>query len=127
MEELKNRNKFKEIEMEKLIRKEGANYKPDITMTTKEGKNMYLDVTNRYEYQDFYEIAYKGKINKYKELLNKGDKIIPLIFGTRGAIMKDTIKELKKIGISEFKILKTISRINIRSSIEIINEHISKK
>ena len=121
--ELERNPKFMKIEIEKSVEKKGERFRPDITINT--GKNkIYVDVSNRFESGDFYNQACCEKREKYKRILEKGDKIVPLIFGTRGAIPNMAINELKKLGITKYSTLKTISMINIRSSIEIINEHI---
>ena len=46
-------------------------------------------------------------------------EVLPIVVGTRGAIPKETITALKKVGIRALRDVQTISLIALRSSIEI--------
>jgi hypothetical protein len=85
-----------------------------------------VDVTVRHEDGEYLKIAMSEKQTKYVPFLSAMQRerdapaadVLPIVVGTRGAMPSDTIKCLKKLGISRMHQL-TISMIARRSSIEL--------
>jgi len=113
--------------VEPVIEYEGERYKPDLVILNEEGV-LVLDVTVRYEKRDFLAAAAQEKIQKYKHIAlklkkdynTKNARVVPIVIGSRGALPKDTVLELKKLKIQKKDWL-TMSMIALRSSIEIAN------
>jgi len=115
------------IMVEPVIEHKGERFKPDLVILNEEGV-LVLDVTVRYENKDFLALAAKEKVDKYnpiasklkRDLKTKSARVVPIVIGSRGAIPKGTVQELKKLKIAKKDWL-TISMIALRSSIEIAN------
>jgi Reverse transcriptase (RNA-dependent DNA polymerase) len=104
---------------------DGTRLKPDLVIGCQEGV-FVVDVTVRHEDGNHLERASAEKKTKYEPLLPQlktaynavvGD-VIAVVVGTRGAMPKRTVADLRRIGISG-RHLKTISLIALRSSIEL--------
>lgn len=116
------------IMVEPEIKVGSERYKPDLVVSLNEGGVLVLDVTVRYENQDFLAVAAAEKIDKYKCILPrvkaifkaKTAKIVPIVIGSRGAIPRKTALALSELKIKKHDWL-TMSLIALRSSIEIIN------
>jgi len=115
------------IMTEPVIEHEGERYKPDLVIVNEEGL-LVLDVTVRYENKDFLAAAAREKIEKYKhialklknELKAKNARVVPIVIGSRGALPKNTVLELKRLKIPKKDWL-TMSMTALRSSIENAN------
>lgn len=103
-----------------------GNLKPDLVVKSQEGVRV-VDVTVRHEDGDSLARGRNEKLNKYNPLLPALQQklkvtagvVLPIVVGTRGAMPKETVKCLAKLGIKDDRTLKTISLIALRSSIEI--------
>uniref|UniRef100_A0A6M2DYL2 Putative reverse transcriptase n=1 Tax=Xenopsylla cheopis TaxID=163159 RepID=A0A6M2DYL2_XENCH len=103
----------------------GDRMKPDLVFC-KDGNGFILDVTVRYENGGSLDRARAEKVNKYRKLIplmlkyykDKNWKVLPVVIGARGAIPPSTIKALKEIGIFNTQLIRTLSLIAFRSSIE---------
>ncbi|CAK9796556.1 Retrovirus-related Pol polyprotein from type-2 retrotransposable element R2DM [Anthophora plagiata] len=99
--------------------------KPDLVIKDQE-KVYVVDVTVRYEDKDNLQKPYKQKIHKYQDTaeiiriktMGTEAEIIPIVIGCRGAMPKNTINNLKRLGLKKKDML-TASLIALRSSIEI--------
>jgi hypothetical protein len=86
-----------------------------------------VDVTVRHEDGEYLSLAREEKINKYKGLLPQlrtvfgagNGEVLPIVVGTRGAMPRNTMRALGKLGIKSASHLRTISLMALRSSIEI--------
>lgn len=115
------------VMVEPTIELQGERFKPDLVVQYKEGI-LVLDVTVRYENSNSLEAAAQEKIDKYERVADKlksdyGAKtarIVPIVVGSRCALPKGTVQELKKMRIAKKDWL-TMSLISFRSSIEIAN------
>ena len=124
----KNVSKEYVIFREPEVEVNGDRRKPD--MVIKDHDKVYVvDVTVRYENNDSLNKAYKEKENKYKEtaeimrrdLKAKESRVLPVVIGSRGAVPRATIENLKVLGLQTKHAL-TASLIALRSSIEMANE-----
>lgn len=120
----KNVSKEYVIFREPEVEVNGDRRKPD--MVIKDHDKVYVvDVTVRYENNDSLNKAYKEKENKYKEtaeimrrdLKAKESRVLPVVIGSRGAVPRATIENLKVLGLQTKHAL-TASLIALRSSIE---------
>lgn len=98
---------------------------PDLVIQD-QGRVFVADVAVCHEDGELLEQGRKNKISKYatlasplKELTGTSSFDLPIIIDTRGAMPKSTISALKEIGIIKRSLLRTISLIALRSSIEI--------
>lgn len=113
--------------IEPMIAVRGERFKPDLVVM-KEEKVLVLDVTVRYENGNFLAAAAQEKKNKYEIILpklkqifkKKHDRVVPIVVGSRGALPRATVTELRKLKIGKKHWL-TISMIALRSSIEMMN------
>ena len=104
---------------------EGTRLKPDLVVKNQEGV-LVVDVTVRHEDGDGIRQGFDSKIAKYTALLGplrdlystESGAVLPIVIGTRGAMPRETITNLRKLGIVDPGTLKTISLIALRSSIE---------
>lgn len=104
----------------------GGNLKPDLIVRNQKGV-FVVDITVRHEDNDYLAQGRNDKLRKYSPLLPllqreygaTAAEVLPLVVGTRGAMPKETIMDLRKIGIHDRKTLTTVSLIALRSSIEI--------
>lgn len=113
---------------EPMIAVRGERFKADLVVSMNEEKVLALDVTVRYENGNYLAAAAEEKRSKYKAILPKLRKmfkaknaeVVPIVVGSREALPKNTIKELRKLRIGKEHWL-TISLIALRSSIEMLN------
>lgn len=101
-------------------------YKPKFVKGVKNDKAiLVVDVTDRYENRDYYHKAMKEKVDKYIPCLNhltakdtvNNKEILPVVFGSRGAIAPKAIKISMEHNTTKSK-MKTIVMNVLRSSIE---------
>lgn len=103
----------------------GGNLKPDLVIQSG-GRVHVVDVTVRHEDGDYLARGRDDKIHKYSRLLPilqrdlgvTAGEVLPIVVGTRGAMPKETVKALAKLGIKDRGVLSTMSLIALRSSIE---------
>ena len=103
----------------------GGNLKPDLVVQSRRGV-FVVDVTVRHEDNDYLAQGHKDKLQKYSRLLPplqrdlgaSAAEVLPIVVGTRGAMPKETVKNLSKLNITDRKTLITISMIALRNSIE---------
>lgn len=106
-----------------------GNLKPDLVVKYQE-RVVVVDVTVRHEDGDSLARGRTDKVQKYSSLLPglqqrlkvTAGEVLPVVVGTRGAMPKETISSLARIGIKDKSTLKTISMIALRCSIEIFHE-----
>ena len=109
-----------------LLIPSGGNLKPDLVVKS-QGRVFVVDVTVRHEDGDAIAQGRASKIEKYSKLLPHLQKlygadsgeVLPVVVGTRGAMPRETVLSLAKLGLKDGSLLKTISLIALRSSIEI--------
>lgn len=107
----------------------GGNLKPDLVIQSQE-RVFVVDVTVRHEDGDYLAQGRLDKLNKYSRLLphfrqryGAADaEVLPIVVGTRGALPRETVRCLAKLGIKDRKALLTISMIALRSSIELYHQ-----
>ncbi|KAG5868428.1 hypothetical protein JTB14_029044 [Gonioctena quinquepunctata] len=112
-----------------LIAPCGGNLKPDLVIQS-QGRVFVVDVTVRHEDGDGLATGRNSKIEKYSQLLPQlrqryqtaEAKVLPIVVGTRGAMPRESTRCLAKLGLNSKSILKTISLIALRSSIEIYHD-----
>lgn len=103
----------------------GGNLKPDLVIQSRKGIQV-VDVTVRHEDNDYLAQGHKDKTDKYSRLLPhlqrelgaNAAEVLPIVVGTRGAMPKETVRNLAKMNIADRKTLITISLIALRNSIE---------
>lgn len=86
-----------------------------------------VDVTVCHEDGEFLERGRGAKLRKYEPLkmplratLGAEDvKILPIVVGTRRALLQQTLTCLKELGLRDRGSLRTISLMTLRSSIEL--------
>lgn len=108
---------------------QAGNLKPDLVVKSQEGVYV-VDVTVRHEDGDSLALGHLDKVNKYNQLLPvlqerlrvTSGEVLPIVVGTRGAMPKETVKSLAKLGIKDKPTLVTISMIALRCSIEIFHD-----
>lgn len=103
----------------------GGNLKPDLVIQSRKGIQV-VDVTVRHEDNDYLAQGHRDKIDKYSRLLPhlqrelgaNDAEVLPIVVGARGAMPKETVRNLAKMKIADRKTLITISLIALRNSIE---------
>ena len=103
----------------------GGNLKPDLVIQSQKGV-LVVDVTVRHEDNDYLAQGHKDKMQKYSRLLPHlqrdlgatAAEVLPIVVGTRGAMPKETVRNLSKLKITDRKTLITIAMIALRNSIE---------
>lgn len=103
----------------------GGNLKPNLVIQNQKGVQV-VDVTIRHEDNDYLAQGHKDKQNKYSRLLPHlrhelgavSAEVLPIVVGTRGAMPKETVRNLAKLNITDRQTLITISMIALRNSIE---------
>lgn len=115
------------VQEEPTFEVDGERYKPDLIVETRSSR-FIVDVTVRYEEESSLDIANREKITKYTPLCaifspEKQTKVIAVVVGSRWPLPKFTIRALKELAIVKVGLLRTISLITLRSSIEIFNAH----
>lgn len=101
--------------------------KPDLVIKDQEWLYV-VDVTVRFEDKDNLRQAFAEKCSKYRDTLeyirlktgSVRAKVIPIVVGARGAMPRETIANLKTLGMRKSDML-TISLMALRSSIEMAN------
>lgn len=124
-------NKEVELSKEPTISVESRIYKPDLIIKSKE-RILVVDITVRLEDGRYLDSARLEKINKYSPLLHhlllanniSHGQVIPVVIGSRGGMPKNTIIQLRKLGITGFNKLLTLSLIALRTSIEIYHSFV---
>jgi hypothetical protein len=107
---------------------EGGNLKPDLVVKNQEGV-FVVDVTIRHEDGANLQMGRRSKMEKYAPLLlnlrerfdMENGEVLPIVVGTRGALPRQTIAALDKLGIHGRNDLLTISLISLHRSIELYN------
>lgn len=127
MDEIMKRDSEATVTKEVTIQSpSGGNLKPDLIVRNQKGV-FVVDITVRHEDNDYLAQGRNEKSRKYSPLLPllqreygaTAAEVLPLVVGTRGAMPKETIMDLKKLRIHDRKTYTTISLIALRSSIEI--------
>ena len=103
----------------------GGILKPDQIVYNQRGV-FVVDVTVRHEDNKYLVQGHQDKIRKYSRLLPhlqrdlgaSAAEVLPIVVGTRGAMPKETVKNLSKLKITDRKTLITIAMIALRNSIE---------
>ncbi|CAH2020299.1 unnamed protein product [Acanthoscelides obtectus] len=130
VEELKKKGPEVAITVEPTVAATGGgNLKPDLVIQSR-GRVFVVDVTVRHEDGNNLAQGFTSKVEKYSRLLPQfqqrwaacSAEVLPVVVGTRGAMPRETIKNLTKLGISQNHVLLTMSLIALRSSIEIYHE-----
>ncbi|KAG5869820.1 hypothetical protein JTB14_037555 [Gonioctena quinquepunctata] len=106
-----------------------GNLKPDLVIQS-QGRVFVVDVTVRHEDGKSLAIGRNSKIEKYSQLLPQlrqryqatEAEVLPIVVGTRGAMPRESTKCLAKLGLKSKSILKTMSLIALRCSIEIYHD-----
>jgi hypothetical protein len=109
---------------------EGQLLKPDLVLSN-EARTLVVDVTVRYEREDWLARARSEKIIKYtclEEIVTRRNEasefsIAPIVIGSRGLVPKITRSALAQMGISGRSVLLTMSLIAIRTSLKIATAH----
>jgi hypothetical protein len=107
---------------------DGGNLKPDLVVKNQEGV-FVVDVTIRHEDGANLQMGRRSKMDKYTPLLPDlrerygvvNGEVLPIVVGTRGALPRQTIAALDKLGIHGRNDLLTISLMSLRRSIELYN------
>jgi len=105
--------------------------KPDLVVKNSSGV-WILDVTVRYEDNDWINRGVHDKVTNYVELLShlkqlynlREGSIMALLVGSRGAIPRVTEKALKSLGIYSRQLAITCAMIAVRSSLAIALGHL---
>jgi len=105
---------------EPTVNVRGELKKPDLVIKDQR-RLLVVNVTIRYENEASLRKAFKKKIDKYREtaeyIKNRTGcaeaSVIPIVVGSRGTILKETVKNFKKLKIKNKDIL-TISIIAYR-------------
>lgn len=100
--------------------------KPDLVVCY-EGEVFIVDVTVRIEANKNLEAAYQEKLDKYTPLLPKAQelmgatkgRVLPLVFGSRGAVLKSAVKNLKALGLNGNALAKRAAISNLDRSLAI--------
>lgn len=117
----------KPVTVEPTLNINGRLFKPDLIIKS-ENKAFIVDVTVRYEHRDYLQVANKEKKEKYapclenirQQMMCSESEVLPVVIGSRGAMPRDTVENLKILGLKKNDIL-TIALNVLRSSIEIAN------
>nr|CAI5866823.1 unnamed protein product [Callosobruchus analis] len=116
VDELKKKGTGVAITVEPMVAATGGgNLKPDLVVKSQE-RVFVVDVTVRHEDRENLAQGHNSKLEKYSRLLPqfqqrwaaRSAEVLPVVVGTRGAMPRETIKNLKKLGISRRDVLLTI-------------------
>lgn len=106
----------------------GERLRPDLVVKTNENEALIVDVTVRFEKGNYLREAAKEKVEKYKKISKEVKKtlsvrkvkVIPIVIGSRGAVLRETVSEFRRLKIKQSDQV-TVSMIALRSSIEMLN------
>ncbi|KAG5875374.1 hypothetical protein JTB14_016644 [Gonioctena quinquepunctata] len=112
-----------------LVAPRGGNLKPDLVIKSQE-RVFVVDITVRHEDGNGLATERNSEIEKYSQLLPQlrqryqtaEAEVLPIVVETRGAMPRESTRCLAKLGLNSKSILKTISLIAVRSSIEIYHD-----
>lgn len=118
--------KCESVTVEPMLGLTGEHLKPDLVMMY-QGALFVVDVAVCYEKEGFVRMASRAKMDKYKDLavalsdrmgVNHGG-VVPIVVGSRGAMPKETMAGLDKIGFRGKGLLRTLSLTALRGSLEL--------
>ena len=129
LEELASTGSTFYVEQE-LRTEEGTMLKPDLLIVT-ETDAFVVDVTIRYERGESLKQGAQEKVGKYERLSGvvsrlcqrENVEVIPLVFGSRGAVPRSTLAALGRIGIKSRAWVLRIAQGILYSSVSIYSCH----
>lgn len=110
---------------------DGTRLRPDLVIQSS-GSVWVVDVTVPFENQNSLQGAALEKVRKYQPLLptvqeqlgaTRGE-VIPVVLGARGALPKSTSTALRRMGILDQRFSRSLSLLALRTSIDIVRQHL---